>query len=433
MVLAFFISAALMLFYFVYQEEHYRRARSLLMALLLGLATLAKGPLGVALPAFVIFSFLCIRRDLSFLKKLPFIWGVAVFLIVAGSWYALAYLQGGWEFFRRQIIDETLLTGVGSYGHHQPLYYFFPVLFYNVLPWSFFAPGLALFLFRRRRRLTEEHLLYPLVWLVATFVFFSLPLGKRGVYILPLYPAAAILFGAWWNAMTENAADGVRLTRWMGFSYVISSVAALGVISVYIANEAGLAIGQILTVPEKFAPVLHSAVGFRFTLTAITLVTVCLMLLAWALMGKRWTAVFGCLTVIALGQVLVMKLAYLPYEASERTLKPFVHRVNQRLGSTSSLLFYRAFDYGTLFYAHRHIPSYATRFTDLRRPYFLLMWEEDVKPLSEANHLKVLDTSEGRGPAGRRRLVLVEPEQDSPIVDPKGYGAANGADDSNTD
>ena len=110
-------------------------------------------------------------------------------------------------------------------------------------------------------------------------------------------------------------------------------------------------------------------------------------------------------------------------------MKPFMSRVTQRVDSRSPLLFYRAFDYGTIFYAHRHIPSYATRFAELKRPYFLLMWEEDMKPLSEANHLKILDTSEGRGPAGRHRLLLVEPEQESPIVDPKGYGRFNAADE----
>src|SRR5918996_282807 len=171
MTLAFFISSALMLFYFVYQEAHRRTARSLLLAVLLGLGTLAKGPVGVVVPLFVIFVFLGVRRDLGFLKKLPLIRGAAIFLLVAGSWYGLAFLQGGAEFFQRQIIDETLRTEVGSYGHHQPVYYFVPVLFYNMLPWSFFFPGLALFLYQKRRCLSEEHILYPLIWFVAVFLF----------------------------------------------------------------------------------------------------------------------------------------------------------------------------------------------------------------------------------------------------------------------
>src|SRR5262245_31906627 len=45
MTLAFSSSAALMLFYFLYREERFRAARSLVLALLLALGTLAKGPL----------------------------------------------------------------------------------------------------------------------------------------------------------------------------------------------------------------------------------------------------------------------------------------------------------------------------------------------------------------------------------------------------
>ena len=169
MTLTFSVSAALMLFYFLYREERSRAARSLMLALLLALGTLAKGPLGVAVPLFVILLFLALQRDLVFLKKLPLAAGATLFLLVANSWYCLGFLEAGWSFFQRQIVDETLLTGVGSYGHYQPFYYFIPVLFYNMLPWSFFFPGLVVFLYQRRRCLAEDHLLYPLVWFVASF------------------------------------------------------------------------------------------------------------------------------------------------------------------------------------------------------------------------------------------------------------------------
>ena len=124
---------------------------------------------------------------------------------------------------------------------------------------------------------------------------------------------------------------------------------------------------------------------------------------------------------IALAQILVIKLGYYPYFADRRTMKPFMSRVTQKVDSRTPLLFYRAFDYGAVFYARRHIPSYAKNFAGLQPPYFLLMWEEDFKRLSAQNHFQVLDISEGRGPAARHRLVLLEPQEDSPIIDPQGY------------
>ncbi|HEX9145715.1 MAG TPA: glycosyltransferase family 39 protein, partial [Candidatus Binatia bacterium] len=427
MTLAFFISASLMLFYFLYQEDHARTARSLVLAFLLGLATLAKGPLGLALPSFIIFVFLLLRRDLAFLKKMPLIRGAAIFILVAGSWYALAFWQEGWSFLRRQILDETLRTGVGSYGRHQPVYYFVPVLLYHMLPWSFFFPALAVFLYQKRHRLAEEHILYPLVWLIAGFAFFSFALGKRGIYILPLYPAVALLFGAWWDAMEKKMADGAKLARWLGFLYAISGVLAIAAISIYLTGKFDSE-GRLFKIGNA-APLFNSIMHSPFTVGSLVVLAGCLVLLLWFLLTKSCRGVFGCLTAIALTQAFVIKRTYDPAIASQRTMKPFTIRVTERIDVKSPLFFYRAFDYGTLFYANRHIPAYDRNLGETKRPYFLLMWEEDLERLSKNNQLRILDTSEGRGPTARHRLLLVEPQQDSPIIDPKGYKRPVGAED----
>jgi hypothetical protein len=44
----------------------------------------------------------------------------------------------------------------------------------------------------------------------------------------------------------------------------------------------------------------------------------------------------------------------------------------------------------------------------LKPPFYLLMWEEDYQRLRDRDDVKILDISEGRGPAGRHRLALVE-------------------------
>lgn len=416
--LAFFISAALLLFYFVYQEERARTARSLALAVLLALATLAKGPLGVAVPSFAILCFLLLCRDLAFLKKLPLVRGTAIFLIVAGSWYGLAVMQGGISFLHRQILDETLRTGVGSYGHHQPVYYFAPVLFYNMLPWSFFFPALAVFLYKHRRRLAEEHLLYPLTWIIAVFVFFSIALGKRGIYILPLYPAVALLFGAWWSDMEKGIANGAKLTRWLGFVYAVSGVLALGMLSIYLTGKLG-GLSRLLT-HGNAEPAVTALADSSLTAGGVALLATCLFSLVGFLLTRKWSAVFVCLAVIALIQGFVVKEIYEPELASDRTMKPFVARMRQRVDSNSPLFFYRAFDYGTLFYARRNIPRYGANLGQVRHP-LLLMWEEDFKRLSGSNKLVALDTSEGLGPAERHRLLLVQPQQDGLVIDPKGY------------
>ena len=426
MTLAFSISAALMLFYFLYREERSRAARSLVLALLLALGTLAKGPLGVAVPLFVILLFLWLQHDLGFLKKLPLAAGAMIFLLVAGSWYGLAFVQGGWSFFQRQIVDETVLTGIGSYGHHQPFYYFIPVLFQNTLPWSLFFPGLAVFLYQRRHSLAEDHLLYLLVWFAGVFFFFSVTLGKRGVYILPLYPAMALLFGAWWSLLEQGKVGGVKLTQWIGGLYALSwGIVVITAFSIFFLGAFGLRDRLLIFFVEKFGnlPLVSHSLRLHSFAPGIGLMlsVAWLFLLVRFLVKKNWAGFFGCLTVIALAQILFLKHAYYPYFADQRTMKPFMSRVVQKVDPGASLLFYRAFDYGAVFYARRHIPSYTMNSLGSKLPYFLLMWEEDFKRLSANNDFQVLDISEGRGPAARHRLLLLEPQENSPIIDPKGY------------
>src|SRR5206468_10889241 len=70
MTLAFFMTAALLLFYFMYREGRDHRLYCMGLALLLAFAALAKGPLGSILPVLIFLVFLGLRRDFAFLKRL---------------------------------------------------------------------------------------------------------------------------------------------------------------------------------------------------------------------------------------------------------------------------------------------------------------------------------------------------------------------------
>ena len=211
----------------------------------------------------------------------------------------------------------------------------------------------------------------------------------------------------------------------MGGLYALSWGIVITAISIYLIGAFGLSDRRFVFFVERFgnlALVLHSLSRHSFAVGIGLMLSVAwLFLFVWSLLRKNWAGVFGCLIVIALAQIIVIKHAYYPYFADQRTMKPFMSRVVQKVDSRTPLLFYRAFDYSVVFYARRHIPSYTMNSVRLKPPYFLLMWEEDFKRLSAKNHFEVLDISEGRGPAARHRLVLLESQENSPIIDPKGY------------
>ncbi len=419
MTLSFFMVAALLHFLFLYLERKDDIKNSMGLSLFLALAMLAKGPVGALLPMLAIGVFLWLQRDLAFLKRLHPFASATVFLLAAGSWYALAGWQGGKAFFIRQIMEESLQTAVGAYGHFQPLYYFIPVFLINFIPWSFFLPSLALLLYKERHRLAEERLLYPLIWFVIVLLFFSLARGKRGIYILSLYPAAALLLGAWWQKLEKGEGSFPRLTRMIGYFIAGSSLSVFGVFLTLLWGEDvlnGLGILHLVGNLPKLPAIFHSLISSSPLLWAcFALSGMAAVLLIWALSRKSWNYVFVSLMVIAVSATLVTKRIYYPFLASERTLKPFLERVKQEIDPRAPLFFYRSFDLGTIFYAHRHIASFQKDRGQSEEPFFLLMWEEEWKRLGGSKGLEMLDISEGTGAVGKHHMVLVRVTESGPL------------------
>jgi hypothetical protein len=352
-------------------------------------------------------------RNLAFINRFHFVRGSFAFILVAGSWYAVAGLQGGEAFFVRQILEETFSTAAANYGHYQPPYYFLPVLFVNTLPWSFFFPSLAFFLYKKRGRLDEEKLLFPIVWFLTVLLFFSLARGKRGIYILPLYPAVALLFGAWWQELSTRAIAPTWYERWVGYYIAASAILALMVAAallggVDLLNQPAFARwARSLQVPIHY---LQAIIPTRHILvTCIALFGVGALLLIRGVSAGAWNAVFIGLGTIALSQGLATERAYYPSVASERTMKPFAERLSQEVDPETPLLFYRARDYGIMFYANRHLRQFRGKEKDaLQLPFYLLMWEEQWNDLADKSSLEIMDTSEGTGATGRHHMVLVK-------------------------
>jgi 4-amino-4-deoxy-L-arabinose transferase-like glycosyltransferase len=411
MTLTFFITAACLYFYFLYRQQSFGRVRALMLPALLGLATVAKGPIGVVLPSIIFLVFLGVRRDFSFVKKLRPISGSIVFLLVAGSWYSLAVWQGGMSFVGRQLIDETLLTAVGSYGHYQPIYYFVVILLQQLAPWSFFLPVIAIYFYQYRHRLHEKHLLFPLLWLLLVLLFFSLARGKRAVYVLPLYPAVALLFAAFWSDLEKGLVHGVWGARTIGYFVAGSSLVIIVAVAVVAAGKAGWIDGRLLAPVTQFKvmadilPLFTPSSPWLWLSLMLHGAGACLLLVA--LRRNRWRPAFIAMVIIASGTTMFLKNSFWPTIADERTLKPFMARVTQRVASTDSLVFYRTFEYGATFYAHRHVPFNVIEISDMKPPFYLLMWEEEWKNIKGHNEFHVVDISEGRGAVGKHRMVLV--------------------------
>ena len=200
MTLTLFILSALFFFYQGYQIKGSRTwSYSIyLFYFFMGIGTITKGPVGFLLPSMTILFYLLLKKDVNTLKKVLFHPGVLLFLAVIFTWLIPACLQGG-EAYRNEILFKQNIGRVhDSWSHKQPIYYYFTKLPFLLYPWVFFLPSTFIYLFTRRKEIKEDYL-FPTVWFITIFVFFTLCSGKRELYLLPLFPAGALMVGFLFN------------------------------------------------------------------------------------------------------------------------------------------------------------------------------------------------------------------------------------------
>jgi 4-amino-4-deoxy-L-arabinose transferase-like glycosyltransferase len=294
------------------RQVTWRHAAGIYVAL--GLAMLAKGPVGFVLPAGVIGLYLVAseraaaagrpRADgtwagwaralalaswdeamalpgavLRGAGRMRLMSGLALALAVALPWYVWVWQRtdGAWieGFFLHHNRDRMLKS---LEGHSGPVWYYVPAVLLGFFPWSLcLAPALY---FGWKSPATEEQASHRflLVWLVGYLGVFSVAATKLPSYVLPCYPALALVVGWWMDRWADEATQFVRRSQRSAFI----ALAAVGL---------GLCVGLPITL-GVFLP------GEEW-LGVVGLVPLVAGLLGWVelrrerLAGARWCFVGG--------------------------------------------------------------------------------------------------------------------------------------------
>ena len=195
MVLAFlvYLSVYLALLYLEKNRELFLSLSFFVM----GLATLAKGPVGLIIPLGSIIVYLLWTKKWGNTKVFTFK-SILSYLLPVGLWLALLIAQslsgGNTAYLENILFKQTVVRFAKSWHHFQPVYYYLKVIVYDFFPWSIFLYYFLWHLWKNRKeyKLSDREK-FLLSWFLFTVAFFSLPSGKRGLYILPMYPAMSIL------------------------------------------------------------------------------------------------------------------------------------------------------------------------------------------------------------------------------------------------
>jgi asparagine N-glycosylation enzyme membrane subunit Stt3 len=205
--LTFFTTASILCFLQWYQsnpegENSPKRMRGLSFYgyyIGMALATLTKGPVGFILPLLVTLIYLIIQRDWKAIKRLRLLPGMLLMIAIVLSWYVPAAWKGGEHYFNETLLTQTVTRYVKGWSKVRPIYYYLYNFPADFLPWAFFLPAALVYGFSKEAFEKRKEFLFLLVWFVVIFLFFSLSKGKRGLYLLPLYPATALMIGKLWD------------------------------------------------------------------------------------------------------------------------------------------------------------------------------------------------------------------------------------------
>jgi 4-amino-4-deoxy-L-arabinose transferase-like glycosyltransferase len=173
------------------------RRRWLLVAwAAMALAVLSKGLVGIVFPAAALGLHALVRGNLGGLLRLEWIYGPLVFLAIAAPWFvAVSYANPEFPefFFIHEHFQRFLTT---SHRRVEPWWYFPVMLFAGFLPWMFALPGAIASAWERERGTTGfRPLMFALWWTLFIVAFFSASGSKLPGYILPAFPALALVLG----------------------------------------------------------------------------------------------------------------------------------------------------------------------------------------------------------------------------------------------
>lgn len=201
--------------------------------LFMGLAVLAKGPVGLIVPIGIYVAANAVSGQARRLKKAYWFWGFPLALLPPVAWLLGMKISGASpEFFNELLFTQNVGRTTGEFGGHvKPFYYYIQYIILDFIPWIFFIPASIRVLINDVE--DQKHLRMLAGWIGFVLVFFSLCATKRNLYILSVYPAAAVMLAAAWPSLRHLP------KKWSKVSvYPIMSVMAVGAIAAILAPVA---------------------------------------------------------------------------------------------------------------------------------------------------------------------------------------------------
>ena len=224
----------------------------------MALSVLAKGLIGIIIPAMVVFlCFLAFRKVKELFKPINIIPGLIIFLAICAPWHILIYKAHGIAWFNDYIVKHHFARFINSslgLGRKQPFLFYLPIILVGIMPWtiSFISQ-----IFRGIKSAIKNYkaaksvkvwftsdtndkkvILFAVIYAISTFLFFSVSSSKLPTYVLALFPALALIIGYfWWGYVCfDKYTKNIKISSLITFVILILA-GITGALFMYFPNQ----------------------------------------------------------------------------------------------------------------------------------------------------------------------------------------------------
>lgn len=253
---AVFISMSLLFFITGMQHESTIRTRFLLAAYLCAsLACLTKGLIGIVFPALIGGLWILLLRRFHLILRMHLITGIFLFCLIVLPWYALVQKENP-EFLHYFFVTQhfTRFLSAAQFNNPSPIWFYIPIILIGFFPWTLFIFSALKEASCRIIKARETHTteLFLLLWVAVIFIFFSIPRSKIITYILPIFPALALLTGHYLSHIWQ-ALEAPKVKRF-GIALIILTI---------------ILAALLFTVPYFFSGIETGFSPYRYTMISI--------------------------------------------------------------------------------------------------------------------------------------------------------------------
>lgn len=250
MLLSSSIALAMLIFFMGYGQPDKPKMQGICystFSILLSIAVLVKGPIGVILPVLGIGSFLLyVGKFWEIFWEIKPFRSVAIFLVLTLPWYIAAIIMDG-EIFINEFLAVSNFKRFTTvvFDHPGPWYYYIIWGIVFMLPWVIYFPlavvNLSCWRWQKVRQSVRESQLglYCFCWFITTFVFFSAAATKLQGYILPVAPAVVIILALFWGEKFKESSPKYEKLFLVSAILNVIILLALSIVSAISVNLIG--------------------------------------------------------------------------------------------------------------------------------------------------------------------------------------------------